>query len=68
MNVPCKAQSVGISGFVRCLEETPSRCSFAFPLGSAHFCISHYRLQIAKWQPEWLKQNQQEKRLNKQWR
>jgi hypothetical protein len=48
MNVPCKAQSVGISGFVRCLEETPSRCSFAFPLGSAHFCISQYRLQIAK--------------------
>jgi len=48
MNVPCKAQSVGVSGFVRCLEETPSRCSFAFPVGSAHFCSSRYRLQKAK--------------------
>jgi len=48
MNISCKAQSVGVGGFVRCLEDTPSRCSFAFPLGSAYFCNSYHRFQIAE--------------------
>jgi len=48
MNVPCKAQSVGVSGFVRCLGEASSRCTFAFRVGSAYFCNDPRRLQIVK--------------------
>lgn len=48
MNVTCKAQSVGVSGFVRCLGEASLRCSYAFPVGSAYFCKSARRIQIAK--------------------
>jgi hypothetical protein len=38
----CKQQAVGINHFVRCLEENPSQCSYAVPLGSAYFCQSPY--------------------------
>jgi len=47
MKALCKAQNVGVNQFVRCLEDAPSKCSFAFSLGSAHFCNSPHRFQIA---------------------
>ncbi len=42
MDFCCKAQLVGIDHFVRCLEEPPSRCSFAVVLGSASLCQSPF--------------------------
>jgi len=38
--IVCKGQYVGINHFVRCLEEKPSKCPFAVPLGGAYFCQS----------------------------
>ncbi len=48
MNFHCKAQFIGIYQFVRCLEDSTSRCSFAIPLGSAYLCNSPFRLNITK--------------------
>lgn len=48
MEFHCKAQFMGIHQFVRCLEDSSLRCSFAIPLGSAFLCNSPFRLDIAK--------------------
>ena len=40
MDFTCKAQYTGIGQFVRCLENKPSKCPFALPLGSTFFCKS----------------------------
>ena len=48
MKFNCKAQLVGIEQFVRCLEDFSPRCSFAIPVGTAYFCNSPSRLEIAK--------------------
>lgn len=48
MNFYCRAQSVGIGQFVRCLEDANRKCSYAVPIGSANFCYSPLRPDIAK--------------------
>jgi hypothetical protein len=48
MDFSCKAQLVGIGQFTRCLEDAPSKCSYAVPVGSAYFCESPLRVYSAK--------------------
>jgi len=38
---------MGVGQFVRCLEDAPSRCRYAIPLGSSCFCTNPNRLEIA---------------------
>ena len=44
----CKARDFGIDDFLECLEDNPSRCSFAFHFGNTYFCQCPLRVYLAK--------------------
>lgn len=48
INFNCKAQFLRIGQFTRCLEEMPSGCPFAIPVGSAYFCESPLHIYPGK--------------------
>jgi len=44
----CKARDFGLDNYLECLEEEPSRCSFAVPFGYGYFCQCPLRVYISK--------------------
>jgi len=51
---------------MRCLEETPSRCSFAFQLGSAYFCNAYHHVQIVKMSSRTAESNRRKEALDQE--
>jgi len=44
----CKAEDVGRKSILKCLEENPVNCVFAFPIGQTYFCQCPLRFYIAR--------------------
>ena len=44
----CKAEDIGLEGFVKCLEENPSMCDHSIPYGYSWYCSCAPRIYIAK--------------------
>lgn len=44
----CQAEDIGMETFLKCLEEHPLDCIFAFPFGDSYFCSCPLRVHIAK--------------------
>ena len=44
----CRAKDFGLEKYLECLEDTPSRCVFAFAFGKTHFCKCPLRVYISK--------------------
>ena len=44
----CKAEDIGLESFLKCLEENPLECTFAFSFGYSHLCKCPLRVYIIK--------------------
>ena len=44
----CKARDFGLDSFLECLEESPSKCTFALSFGSTYFCQCPLRVYLSK--------------------
>lgn len=44
----CKAKDHGMSSYLDCLENEPSKCTFALSFGYGHLCQCPLRAYIAK--------------------
>jgi hypothetical protein len=44
----CKAKDFGLDNYLECLEDAPSKCSFALSFGNGHFCQCPLRVFLAK--------------------
>ena len=44
----CKARDFGLDSFLECLEDSPSKCTFALSFGSTYFCQCPLRVYLAK--------------------
>ncbi len=44
----CRAEDIGIEGFLICLEEKNNTCNFAFSFGNKIFCNCPLRVYLGK--------------------
>lgn len=44
----CRARSIGIEGYIDCLEEEAEKCEFSLPFGEGYFCKCPVRIYIAQ--------------------
>ena len=44
----CKARDFGLDSFLECLEDSPSRCTFALSFGRSYLCQCPLRVYLSK--------------------